>query len=148
MKRRMAACKDGKQLAGAVNLPLGTPLGPLDRIAPLNEAAFLADVDLLPAADQSEHHAPVTSTVREVNEQFGFRLAAAVAGRLLVLFRHLLRVVRALGFIEDEHVLDGSRLLPTGVLLHVLLHAPHERLAATSGRCQLVLEHLNERSVS
>ena len=65
-----------------------------------------------------------------------------------MLGRDLVQVPGALGLVVDDDVLRGHRLAVAEVLLHVVLDVADEGLAAAAGAAQLVLEHLDERSVA
>ena len=55
-----------------VNLPLGSSGRVLNGPAPLADAGFLADVDLLSCADEANDDAPFGNPIGKFNEQFWF----------------------------------------------------------------------------
>jgi len=82
---------------------------PLDRAQPLGNAG-LAGVDLLPVADQAHHHRPGGVAVEAGDQELRFReVEARLPALALHKARRLLAVPRALGLIEDGHVVDGRR---------------------------------------
>ena len=75
----------------------------------------------------------------------GSDLCSRMPGCLL---DHLLEIPGALRLVVDDHVLRRDRALVAEILLHVVLDATHEGLAATAGAAQLVLQDLDEGSVA
>ena len=65
-----------------------------------------------------------------------------------MLLDHLLKIPGALRFVVDDHVLRRDRALVAEILLHVVLDAAHEGLAAAAGAAQLVLQDLHEGPVA
>ncbi len=128
-----------------MNRPLLGGAGSLERLAPLAEAGFLTDVDLLTGANESDEHAPFGDALAELDEGFRLRLVLANA-RMLI--DHLLEIPGTLRFVVHDHVLRRDRALVAQILLHVVLDAAHEGLAATASTAQLVLQDLHKGPVA
>jgi hypothetical protein len=108
----------------AVNDPTLSLSGLVHCRLPQPKATLFAHMNLLPAPDQTYHHAPVGNAIRELNEQF--RLRATLS--LPMFDVNLTGIECALRFIEYEDVLGGHS--PTGVRFDVVKDVPNKRLPA------------------
>ena len=128
-----------------VHRPLLGCAGSLQRLEPLAQAGFLTDVDLLTGADEPHEHAPFGDALAKLDKGLRLGLVLTNAGMFL---DHLLKVPRALCLVVDDHVLWRDCAFVPEILLHVVLDAAHEGLAAAAGAAQLVLQDLDEGPVA
>lgn len=130
-----------------MDLPLGGIYAALYRLTPLTEAGLLAFVDLLSLSDQTDDDAPGRDPLGEIDEMLGLRLSRLEPRRAPVFDLHLLRIEGALSLVEDQYVLGWNSLRVARVSPDVVLDTANERLSATAGASELVLQNLNQGTV-
>src|SRR6185295_17427517 len=101
-------------------------------------------MDLLPLADQADHGAPLWNACSELNKVLGLRLGVFLA----VLLGDLVTVPGALRFVEYQNVLGWNPVVLPRVALDVVAHVTDEDLPITSRAAQLVLQDLDQRTVT
>ncbi len=144
----LISLEDGQHGGRSVDLPLARVGGTLDGMPPLHEAGFFPDMDFLAPADQPDYDAPLRDSLGKLDEVFRLGLAGLEARGCLMLLPHLLGVKCALGLVEYQHVFGRHQPWAGRILLHVILHAAHERLASAAGLLQFVLEHLHQGAIA
>src|SRR6185312_979309 len=124
----LAAEKLGFDRRRSMNGPLTALWRTFDRPPPLDEPRLLAYVNLLPAADQSNHDAPFRDALCELNEVLGLRFGGAVG----VLRGNHVRIERPLRFVKDEHMLGWHEVGLVRIAFDVVLHSANECFATTA----------------
>ena len=125
-------------------IPLFVVQRSFDGGSPLPRSRFLAFVDFLAAADESDHHAPPKYSLSKFNEVLGLRLR--LSWIVVMLIGDHRRVVSTLGLVVHKNMLLGNNA--TQVSLHILLYPSDESAAISACTSQLIGQHLHERAVS